>query len=358
MANTSSNLTMEQLLAHAGNLRGFKKFDHIKAKFVSSDKKQAIFAVGGKGDGIVIDDHFREAKELIKTLKEGDEVNAIVMDPETKDGKILLSLRHEAHKLLWDGLTRLYEKAEPVAVTGALVTDKGIAVNIGSLSAFIPTTQLTAEHASRMEELIGKSFRVQIIELDSTKNRVVLSEKAIYDEKDAQKLKDVLKKVKVGEVYKGIVTTVTSFGAFVQIDVDGTPVEGLVHVSEFSWGKVVHPGDLLSEGDEVEVVALAVDDGKLSLSMKQTQEDPWNTVSSKYHIDDKVSGTVTKHSDFGVFVEIEPGIEGLIHMTKIPPAMKLSKGDSVNCYIEEINDSERRISLGLVLTTSKPIGYK
>ena len=345
-------------MAHASTVRGFKKFDHVQATFISSDKRQALFDVGGKSEAIVSDDNFREAKELIKTLKSGDKVNAVVMDPETKDGKILLSLRHAAHAKLWGELASLFEKNEPVTVTGQTVTDKGITVVISGLSAFIPTTQLAPEHAQNLESTIGKQFKVQIIELDSMKNRIVLSERAIADAVDMKKVKEALKSLDLGHVYKGIVTTVTSFGAFVQIEIDGTPIEGLVHVSEFAWGKTVHPSDMLSEGDEVEVVALSAENGKLALSMKQAQSDPWDNIEERYHTDDRLKGKVVKQSDFGVFVELESGVEGLIHMTKIPPSMKLPMGSEVQVYVEEVSPRDRRISLGLVITTSKPIGYK
>jgi ribosomal protein S1 len=349
---------MEDLLAHASNFHGFKKFDHIQATFVGADKKQAVFDVGGKSEAVVSDDHFREAKDLIKSLKQGEKVHAVVMDPETKEGKILLSLRHAAHEKLWTELQRLFDKNEPIMVTGQTVTDKGITVLVSGLSAFIPTTQLAPEHADNLNSTVGLSFKVQIIELDPVKNRIVLSERAINDAIDQKKLKELMKHVETGKVYKGIVTTVTSFGAFVQIEVDEVPVEGLVHVSEFAWGKTVHPADMLSEGDDVEVVAINTESGKLALSMKQAQADPWETVSEKYHVEDRLKGTVVKHSDFGVFVELEPGIEGLIHMTKIPPSTKLTTGQEVNVYIEEVNIRDHKISLGLVITTSKPIGYK
>lgn len=358
MSTKSETVTMEQLLAHANNFRGFKKFDHTKATLITADKRRALFDVGGKSEAIVSDDYFREAKDLIKSLTPGDTVEAVVMDPETKDGKILISLRHAAHEKLWTELQRIFDKNEPITVTGQTVTDKGITVLVSGLSAFIPTTQLATEHAENLESTVGVQFKVQIIELDPIKNRIVLSERALTEAVDMKKLKEVLKKVETGKVYTGIVTTVTSFGAFVQIQVEEIPVEGLVHVSEFAWGKTAHPSDMLAEGDEVEVVVLSAGNGKLALSMKQAQADPWEEVSQKYHVDDRLKGTVVKTSDFGVFVELSPGIEGLIHMTKIPPSMKLSMGQEVSVSIEEISAKERKISLGLIVTTSKPIGYK
>lgn len=354
----AKELTMEDLLAHASKFRGFKKFDHIQATFVSFDKKQAVFDVGGKSEAVVSDDHFREAKDLIRSLTAGDKVHAVVMDPETKDGKILLSLRHAAHEKLWNELQRLFDKNEPILVTGQTVTDKGITVLVSGLSAFIPTTQLASDHADNLSSTVGVSFKVQIIELDPIKNRIVLSERAINEAVDMKKLKELMKRVESGKVYKGIVTTVTSFGAFVQIEVEGAPVEGLVHVSEFAWGKTVHPADMLTEGDEVEVVAINTESGKLALSMKQALADPWETVSDNYHVEDRLKGRVVKNSDFGVFVELAPGIEGLIHMTKIPPSTRFSVGDEVSVYIEEVNPKEHKIGLGLIITTSKPIGYK
>lgn len=356
---SSGELTMEQLLAHAESMRGFKKFDHVKAEFITSDRRSAHFDVKGKAEAIVIEDHFKEAKDLIKTLKPGDVVDAVVMDPETRDGKILISLRHAAHSKLWGELSEAHKSGEPISVFVQSITDRGVAVNIGSLSAFVPVTQLTAEHAQNMDSLVGTHFKVQIIELDSSKNRVVLSEKSMFEASDAKKLKDLLEHVETGKVYHGVVTTVTSFGAFVEINIDSEhKVEGLVHVSEFSWGKTAHPSDMLTEGDDVEVVVISIEGGKLALSMKQAQTDPWELVSQRYPVDSKLKGRVVKQSDFGVFVELEPGVEGLIHMTKIPPATKFTKGQEVMVYVEECDPSARKIGLGVVLTTSKPIGYK
>jgi ribosomal protein S1 len=135
------------------------------------------------------------------------------------------------------------------------------------------------------------------------------------------------------------------------------PVEGLVHISELSWQKIAKVGDMLSEGDRVNVVVIGVDDGKIALSTKKAESDPWGEVEKKYKTEQKLEGVVVRRSGFGLFVELEPGIEGLVHITKIPPGSEYKKGDKVNVYIEEVNKQERKISLGLVLT-SKPVGYK
>ena len=169
--------------------------------------------------------------------------------------------------------------------------------------------------------------------------------------------KEALKKIKEGEIYDGIVTTVAPFGAFVKIKIGKASLEGLVHVSELSFTKVNFPGDVVSEGDKVKVRVLASRDGKLAFSIKQAQKDPWSEVEDKFKPEAKVTGKVVRISDFGVFVELTPGVEGLIHITKIPPTHKLALGQEVKCNIEEINVKDKRIALGLVLTTA-PVGYK
>ena len=173
--------------------------------------------------------------------------------------------------------------------------------------------------------------------------------------------KKAMEEVKEGEVYEGIVTTVASFGAFVKIEVpvkkEKAYIEGLVHVSELSYSKVNLPSDVIKEGDKVKVRVLAAHEGKLALSIKHAGRDPWSEVEDKFKPEAKVTGKVVRISDFGVFVELEPGVEGLIHITKIPPTHKLTLGQEVKCNIEEVNVKDKRIALGLVLTTA-PVGYK
>ena len=170
-----------------------------------------------------------------------------------------------------------------------------------------------------------------------------------------------MKKIKEGDIYEGVVTTVANFGCFVKFETgkgkEKAALEGLVHVSEMSFSRVANPHDFVKTGDKVKVKVLASRDGKLALSMKQAGSDPWNEVENKYKVDQKVTGRVVRISDFGAFIELEPGVEGLIHITKIPPAHKINVGDEVKCEIEEVNVKDKRIALGLVLT-SVPVGYK
>lgn len=349
--------SMEELLKkHGAKVKGFTRGEKIEAKIIAIGKKEAVFDVGGKGEGLLKDIYFQEARDYMRTLKVGDIVNAVVMDPETKEGNVLLSLRHAASDSLWHRLQDLKNSKAVVNVSIKNSNQSGISVEYEGISGFIPSSQVGKITLKEIDNL-GGSLRVKIVEIDKNKKRVVFSEKAVSEEKEIASLNKAVAKIKQGEIYKGKVTNITSFGIFVAIKVDEHEVEGLVHVSESSWEKISSPADVFKVGQVVEVKVLEAREGKLSLSIKQAQKDPWESEVKKLKVDDKIKGTVSKISDFGTFVRIANGVEGLIHITKIPPAMKFNIGDSVNCYIEEIDTKNKKISLGIVLS-AKPIGYK
>jgi small subunit ribosomal protein S1 len=328
-----------------------------------------VLDIGAKSEGLVAEKAFEESKEFIKGLKIGDIVKAHVIVGETPDGFSILSLRRAAQEASWKKLKKAKSKGTPVVVLGKGVNPSGVIVRVGGLTGFIPGSQIGKEALKNPSKLVGKSFKAHIIELDPSANKIVLSEKLVSDKEDVALIKAALEKIKQGEIYEGEVTTVSSFGCFVRIKlkVDGKDVdiEGLVHVSELSWEMVTDPNDVVSEGEKIKVKVIGKKDpltgsgevGRLALSIKQAQEDPWEKAAKKYKKDKRVKGKVVKISDFGVFVSLEPGVDGLIHMTKIPPGKRLEKGQEVNVYIEEIDAKARKLSLGLVLT-EKPVGYK
>jgi len=348
-------VTMADLLAKAG-----KKFisysvgQKIRAKVISKTHKALILDIGGKSEGIVTGKAFAEAKDYIKTLKAGDGVWASVIVAESREGNVVLSLRQAMYSSSWENLEKAKETKEPVAVVARGVNPSGVTIEVESLGGFIPATQLGKEASKNPQSLIGKYFKAVVIEVDRAQNKLVLSEKEVSDAKDIREAKEALAKIKEGAVFDGVVTTVANFGCFVKIP---SGVEGLVHISELSWGRVERTTDVVAKGDKVKVKVIGKHDGKLALSMKQAKEDPWTLAVGKYKKDVKVTGKVVRVSGFGVFVELEPGIEGLIHVTGIPPATKLSEGSQVKCYVQDIDSKNKRLSLGLVLSV-KPIGYK
>jgi len=350
--------TMAELLAHAGKiLKTFSVGQRVNAKILSKTDREVIFDIGGKSEGIVKEKAYSDAKEFIANLKVGDSVMVTVLVPETRDGITILALKDAMADVTWEKLEEAQKSGDPIAVLGKGLTQAGFAVDINGVSGFIPTSQLGKEALKNPESLVAKYFKVKVIEVARLQNKAVLSEKEVSDAIDIKLAKEAIKKIKEGEIYNGVVTTVANFGCFVKFNVAKAELEGLVHVSEISYGKVGLPSDVVAEGDKVKVKVLAFRDGKLALSIKQAGKDPWSQVEAKYKVEDKVTGKVARISDFGAFIELEPGVEGLIHITKIPPTHKLEVGQEAKCIVEEVNMKDKRIALGLVLT-SIPVGYK
>jgi small subunit ribosomal protein S1 len=353
---------MEELLARSPlTIKSFHVGEIVKSKITAIDSRSVTLDIGGKSEGVVTGPNYDEVAPYIHTLKVGDIVKAAVVDSEGADGFVKLSFKQFAADAIWDKLAKAKEKKAEIEVRAKNITDKGIVVELGSLSAFIPNKELGKVALKNPQRLLETPFKVQILELNKFKNRILLSERAISEGEEIALEELAVKSLKEGEVYDGLVTQVTNFGIFVQIKVGRgkkqVSVEGLVHVSELAWEKTDDPAELYQEGDHVKVAYIGLKDGKVALSVKQALPDPWETIEKKYQVDQKVKGKVVRKSGFGVFVELEPGVEGLIHLTKIPPSVSLEKGSEVNCYIEEINKDEHRISLGIILT-AKPIGYK
>ena len=354
--------TMEELLA--GNVLpiALSRGQKIKGKITAITRQNVVVDIGGKSEGLVAERAFAEAKDFVKTLKVGDEITASVLIPETPDGYTILSLRTASYDSTWRKIEDSQKTGKPIKVTGKSSNSAGVMVEIDNLSGFIPTSLLGKSAASNTQALIGSRFDALVIESNRDQNKIVLSEKDVSEAAQIKLALDALSKVKEGEVYEGQVTKIYSFGAFVKIKIPGkmgkpTPIEGLVHVSELSWQKVTDPKEKVSEKEKVKVKVIGKVGGKLALSIKQAEPDPWDTAANKYKKDAKVKGKVVKISDYGAFVQLTPGVEGLVHMTKIPPGEKLEVGRDVNVYVEDIDSKTRKLSLGLVLTR-KPVGYK
>ena len=355
-------ITMAELLARSKNkVQTFTKGQRIEAKLLSKTASLLVFDIGGKSEGLVKEKGYTDAKEFIAGLKVGDSVLVTILVPESRDGTIVLGLKDAMRDVTWTKLQEAKKEGAAVPVFGKGVSAPGFVVDVMGVEGFIPTSQMGKEITGNAQNLVGKYFKARVMEVDKLNKKVVLSEKEVSEAGNIALIKEALKKIKEGEIYDGVVTTVAPFGAFVKIQVpvkkEKAEVEGLVHVSELSFSRVNLPSDVIKEGDKVQVKVLAAHEGKLALSIKQARKDPWEGVEKKYTSEDKVTGKVVRISDFGAFIELEPGIEGLIHITQIPPAYKLSIGQEVKCTVEEVNLKDKRIALGLVLT-SVPVGYK
>ena len=358
----NTSITMEELLSkYSGTPSGLKRGDRIKGTVIEKESKKVVIDIGGKGEGIVAEKAYQEARDYIKTIKVGDEVEAMVIVGETPDGLTILSLRTAMQDAVWKRLEEAKKDKKPLAVIVKNISSSGMTVDVDGQFGFIPSTQIGKELKKDLNNLPGRHIKAIVIDLNRNERRIVLSEKEVSEAEDIKLIAKAMEKVKDGEVYIGKVSVVANFGAFVAIEVkigkDTIPVEGLVHISEISWGKTENIREVLRDGDTMPVKVIGKKDGKLSLSIKQAKVDPWDAVAKKFKKDEKYKGIVTKISDYGIFVSLEEGVEGLIHITKIPPGMNLKVKDEVNVIVEDTDIKNKKISLGLVLT-AKPVGYK
>lgn len=359
--------SMEELLSlYGGTKPSLSAGDRVKGRIVSIEPGRVLIDIGGKSEGLLAEKAYKEAENFVKTLKVGDEIEARVIVPETSEGYAILTLREKVESAYWEKIEKAKDEANPIRVEAKAVNPSGVTVDVMGLSGFIPLSQLGRKVSQNPQSLIGKQLEAVVIDFERSAKKVILSEKEVSEKEELERARKAMKEIKEGDVFEGEVTTIYDFGCFVKITAgkDKLPLEGLVHVSEMAWEKVDNPADVVSEGDGVRVKVIGKNKPagrggltKLAFSVKQAKVDPWDEAEKKYKVDAKVTGKIVRVSDFGVFIQLEPGIEGLLHITKIPPGKKLSKGDDANVTIEEVDAGSRKIALGLVLT-EKPVGYK
>ncbi len=354
--STRGPQTMEDLLAQTGyQLKGLKRGELVEGFITRLSPREILIDVGGKSEGIVSNREIGLIADLTRNLKVGDKVNAYVISPESESGQIILSLRKVGLDYKWKRIKEIKEKEEIITVHVVEVKRNGLIAEFEGIHGFVPTSQLELAYASKPHELINKDIQVRVLEVEQKDNRLIFSQKGAIGEEAAAKLKERFAQIKIGETYEGTVFGVTHFGLFINID----GVEGLVHISEIAWEKITDPGEYFKVGDKVKVLVLGVDEksARLNLSIKQLTPDPYQELSKKYSQGELIKGKITRITSFGVFVKLEKGIEGLIHISKIPPEKELKVDEEIECLVESINLEQRKISLTLVLK-EKPIGYK
>lgn len=351
---------MEELLTQAGyTLRGFKRGDTVEGKITGITSKAVFIDVRGKTDGVVAGRELEAIRGFLKNLKVGEKITATVVSPETEQGQMILSLRRLAAISSWGKVAAAKEKGEELAAEVTSKTQAGFLIQVEGLTGFIPASQMGAKLLSKGRDLVGRKIKVKVVEVDKDQNRLVCSERLISEKEEILKTQKALKKIKKGEVLEGKVIGIAPFGLFVKAKAGKQEIEGLVHISEISWEKVDDPALLFKKGDKVKASVIGIDDQtqKLALSIKNLKVDPFLEAIKKYPVESQVSGVVTKLAPYGAFVEIKPGVEGLVHISKIPPEQKVNVGDRLNFFVEEVDQARRRLSLALVLK-GKPVGYK
>jgi small subunit ribosomal protein S1 len=352
-AGTQGDLTPEQLAdAIEASLRDFKDGDIVEGTIVKIDRDEVLLDIGYKSEGVI------PAKELSirhdvdpsEIVHVGDKVEALVLQKEDKEGRLILSKKRAQYERAWGRIEEVMQSGGTIKGPVIEVVKGGLIVDIG-LRGFLPASLVDLRRVRDLHPYVGQEIEAKIIELDRNRNNVVLSRRAFLEESQSEGRKKFLESLQKGERRKGVVSSIVNFGAFV--DLGG--VDGLVHVSELSWKHVDHPSEVVQVGQEVEVEVLDVDleRERVSLSLKATQEDPWREFERKYQVGEIIDGQVTKLVPFGAFVRVAPGIEGLVHISELSeqhvdsPESVLSVGDDVRVKVIEIDVARRRISLSM-----------
>lgn len=352
--------TMEELLAKTKyRLKGLKQGQILPGRITDIRNKMVLIDIGSKSEGIVVGKEFEEIKDFLKHLNIGDEVLVYVRQPEDEKGQIILSLRKAANDWRWNYFREKLETGEAIEVRGLSVNKGGIIARTKQIQGFVPSSQFSHKYQGKLEQLQNRLFKVKIIEVDQEKNRLIFSEKAISEAKLLEDKREVLEAVKVEDILEGEVVGIKPFGLFVQVKVRGTPLEGLVHISEISWEKVEKIEDYFKVGDKAKVMVLGIDkeSGRLNLSIKRLQPDPWEKIEKEYPVGKKFKGKVSRLAPFGAFVNLKPGVDALLHISKIPADYPIKPGGKVEVEVETVESENRRMSLSLILK-KKPVGYK
>ncbi|OGC54105.1 hypothetical protein A2797_02605 [candidate division WWE3 bacterium RIFCSPHIGHO2_01_FULL_48_15] len=319
--------------------------DVVEGTVLAKEKGELVLNIGAKSEGLVTGRDFEEEANAVSKLKVGDRIFATVLQSEDNRGFTLLSLRKARAAADWREAQKAYEeeKVQEVEILGP--NRGGVVARFGSIRGFIPFSQLSlkTKMEANMGKLTGKVLRAKIIEIDQERDRLVFSERDAFTKGERAEELAALAKVKIGETYDGEVTMVTPFAAFVSFD----SLEGMIHVSELSWEKVAEATRVVAPGDKLKVQVMEInsDDGRIMLSHRRTLPNPWEEVAGKFAVGGKVKGKITKITDFGAFVELAPGIEGLIHITETTGPV--AEGDEVEARILEIDPKNQKIALSL-----------
>ncbi|KAA2261623.1 30S ribosomal protein S1 [Solihabitans fulvus] len=333
-------------------IKYFNDGDIVEGTIVKVDRDEVLLDIGYKTEGVIPSRELSIKHDVdpAEVVSVGDEVEALVLQKEDKEGRLILSKKRAQYERAWGTIEALKEKDEPVKGTVIEVVKGGLILDIG-LRGFLPASLVEMRRVRDLQPYVGRELEAKIIELDKNRNNVVLSRRAWLEQTQSEVRSEFLNQLQKGQVRKGVVSSIVNFGAFV--DLGG--VDGLVHVSELSWKHIDHPSEVVEVGQEVTVEVLDVDmeRERVSLSLKATQEDPWRQFARTHAIGQIVPGKVTKLVPFGAFVRVDEGIEGLVHISELAerhveiPEQVVQVGDDVMVKVIDIDLDRRRISLSL-----------
>jgi len=359
-------LTMEDLLKDEGvELLGLKKGQEAKGKITAVKNKAIYIDIGGKTDAVVAGKEFEFVKDYVTDLKVGDEIEVQVKQPENDKGQILVSIRGAASGYGWNYFAEKEKSGGEVTVFGKELNRGGIVVIAPfGFFGFIPGSQIGGKYEADPEKMLGKKIKTKVLEVDQTKNRLVFSERLVSEPNKVGEEVSAIEKMEAGAVFEAEVVRVEPFGIFVRVNLSGgegergLALEGLVHISEISWEKVDNVVSMFRPKDRIKVKLINKEEGRLQFSVKRLSNDPWEKIEENYPKDKECEGVVVRIATFGALVKLEPGIEGLVHVSKLGAGVGFKEGETVKVYIESIDVAKRKMSLGLVMTDKSRVIYK
>jgi small subunit ribosomal protein S1 len=327
-----------------------------EGRVVAVTKDKVVVDIGYKSEGMIPNDQF--STEELQNVKVGDRLQVYIEECEDADGNLVLSKEKADKMKIWEELEKLFNDGK--SIDGKIVAriKGGMMVDIG-VKAFLPGSQIDLHPVRDLDGLVGRTFPLKIIKINHRRGNVVVSRRVLLEETRDSKRKTTLSTLKEGQLIHGVVKNITDYGAF--IDLGG--IDGLLHITDMSWGRVGHPSEMFNIGDKAEVSVLKYDreTGRISLGLKQKSADPWTGVASKYAIGTRVRGRVVSLTDYGAFIELEPGVEGLVHVSVMSwthevrhPSRVVSIGDQVEAAVLNVDPASRKISLGMKQTAPNP----
>lgn len=343
-----------ELAMYEETLKDFKEGSIVEGKVLEIRPTTVLVDIGYKSEGIVSSDEFKN----IETLSEGDVVEVLLECLENDEGMVEISKRQAEEQRNWDRVLEQFEEGSTIEGTIKAKVRGGLIVNVG-VDGFLPGSQLDVVPVRHLEDHLGKTYEFKILKINRERHNIVLSRRELLEDQRREQKKVLLTEIKVGQVRAGLVKNITDFGAF--IDLNG--MDGLLHITDMSWGRINHPSEMVQVGQPIEVMILDVDleRERISLGLKQRTSNPWDAISERYPIGSRIKGKVVNLMPYGAFVELEEGVEGLVHVSELSWTKRIAKasdvlavGEEVEAIVLNINEDDKKISLGIRQTADNP----
>src|SRR5688500_9602495 len=338
-----------------GTMASIEEGEIVKSRVLDIRDNMVVLNIGFKYEGTIPLEEFKDLPDL----KPGDEVQVLLEHLEDQEGSVVLSKKKADFMRVWERIRVAYENDEPVRGSLIKKIEGGVVVDLMGVDAFLPGSQIALRRVPNVDELLGQTFDFKIIKLNKRRRNIVVSRRVILEQERAGKREKLMKELQKDQVRKGVVKNITDFGAF--IDLGG--VDGLLHITDMSWGRISHPSEMVQIGQELEVKVLDIDweRERISLGLKQLQAYPWKDVADKFPVGTRVQGKVVSITNYGAFIELQPGIEGLVHISEMSwtrnvrhPSKLVSIGESIEAVVLKVDPNEEKISLGMKQTEQDP----